>query len=201
MRFEVETRIPAPPSVVFGFHVSPGALARLTPHWANMEVLSGGDSTREGSRTLVRLQIGSFPVRWELECTEYEPVFAFTDRQVQGPFAHWYHRHIFFDDDRGGTLLREEIDYELPLGSFGRWVAADFVRRKLGRIFEYRHAETRRIIKLGDFPGAPPIKPARGETNCGPRLDPWEFRDGPSTSLLRGDIGRDIGSREIEVVK
>src|SRR5258707_862241 len=105
MRFEVETRIAAPPAVVFAFHDSPGALARLIPPWEKVEIVSGGDTIREGTRAVLRIWIGKTPVRWVLEHIECEPVSSFADVQTKGPFARWYHRHIFYDDDRGGTWL------------------------------------------------------------------------------------------------
>ena len=40
-----------------------------------------------------------------------------------------------FDD---GTLMRDTVDYELPLGPLGALVNALFVRRSVERIFDYR---------------------------------------------------------------
>ena len=48
MRFVKETRIAAPPAVVFAFHESPGALLRLTPPWERVELIEGGDRSDPG---------------------------------------------------------------------------------------------------------------------------------------------------------
>ncbi len=67
----------------------------------------------------------------------------FADRQVRGPFAYWYHRHLFLDDGEGETLLRDEVDYRLPLGMLGELLGSRFVNLKLQKIFDHRHEATR----------------------------------------------------------
>jgi ligand-binding SRPBCC domain-containing protein len=150
MHFVKETRIAATPAEVFAFHESPGALGRLTPPWERVEVIEGGTSIRPGSRVVLKTWLGPLPLRWVAEHTEYEPPRMFADRQVSGPFASWYHRHRFLDDGRGGTLLRDEVEYVPPLGWLGRRLGDGFVRRKLGKLFDYRHDVTRRILEERD---------------------------------------------------
>jgi len=165
MRFVKESRIAVPPSVVFAFHESAGALERLTPPWEKVELLEGGDSIRPGSRVVVRTKVGPLPLRWVAEHTEYDPPRSFADRQVSGPFASWSHRHLFLDDGSGGTVLRDEVDYEPPMGWLGRRFGGRFVEEKLEEMFEYRHEMTRRIVESGDFPAPTPDPgPPRAET-------------------------------------
>jgi ligand-binding SRPBCC domain-containing protein len=151
MQFVKESRIAAPPGRVFAFHESRGALERLTPPWEKLRLESGGQSIRVGSRVVLRTRLGPIPLRWVAEHVEYDPPRQFADIQVSGPFARWHHRHEFRDDGQGGTILRDVIDYELPLGSLGRLLGGGLVRSKLARMFEYRHGETRRIVEAGDF--------------------------------------------------
>jgi ligand-binding SRPBCC domain-containing protein len=151
MRFVKESRIAAAPGTVFAFHESPGALIRLTPPWEKVKLLQGGDSIRPGSRVVLKTWIGPFPIRWEAEHTEYESGRLFADRQVTGPFARWYHRHLCLDDAQGGTLLRDEVDCEPPLGPLGRWLGEGLIRRKLEKLFDFRHRMTRQIVESGDF--------------------------------------------------
>jgi ligand-binding SRPBCC domain-containing protein len=151
MTFIKETRIAATPEQVFAFHESDGALERLTPPWERVEVEEGGHSLKPGSRVVIRTKFGPITVRWVAEHTEYDPPRLFADRQVSGPFASWHHRHHFLDDGEGGTLLRDEVEYEPPLGLFGRAVAGGYLARKLRRMFDFRHEVTRRIVESGDF--------------------------------------------------
>ena len=152
MRFVKETRIEAPPAVVFAFHESPGAFQRLTPPWERVEVIEGGTSLKPGARVVLSTSLGPFRLRWVAEHTEYEPGRMFADRQIEGPFASWYHRHLFLDDGHGGTLLRDEVEYEPPLGVVGRLLAGGLLESKLRKMFDYRHDTTRRIVETGDFP-------------------------------------------------
>lgn len=151
MRFQKETRIAAPPEVVFAFHESPGALERLNPPWEKVKVIEGGHSIQPGTRVVLRVAMGPMQVTWVAEHTEYERGRMFADRQVEGPFAAWYHRHYCLDDGHGGTLLRDEVDYEPPLGALGRLLGAGFIEAKLKKTFDYRHEVTRRIVESGDF--------------------------------------------------
>jgi ligand-binding SRPBCC domain-containing protein len=153
MRFVKESRIDAPAERVFAFHESQGAFDRLVPPWEWIKVVEGGGSLRPGSRVVLETRVGPIPLRWVAEHTEYEAGRMFADRQVSGPFARWYHRHWFEDDGQGGTLLRDEVEYEPPLGPLGRWLGGGLLRRKLQKMFDYRHETTRRIVESGDFPG------------------------------------------------
>ena len=154
MTFVKETRIAAPPVRVFDFHETPGAIERLTPPWERVVVESGGGLIRPGSRIALRTSLGPLRLRWVAEHTEYDPPGLFADRQLSGPFASWYHRHWMIDDGRGGTLLRDEVEFALPLGTIGRWIGSGYVERKLRRLFDYRHDVTRRIVEAGDFPNS-----------------------------------------------
>ena len=154
MRFVKESRIAAVPAEVFAFHASAGALQRLTPPWERVRLIEGGDSIKPGSRVVLETRLGPIPLRWVAEHTEYEPGRMFADTQLKGPFARWYHRHWFLDDGAGGTLLRDEVDYEPPLGGLGRMVAGKYLEGKLRKMFDYRHEATKHIVESGDFPGA-----------------------------------------------
>jgi ligand-binding SRPBCC domain-containing protein len=147
MRFVKESRIQASPAEVFAFHESPGALLALTPPWESVEMVAGGDSIRVGSRVTLRTKLGPLSLDWVAEHTEYDPPHLFADRQVSGPFAKWYHRHWMKEDGEGGTLLRDEVEYEIPLGWLGRVLGGGFVRRKLQRMFDFRHEQTRRFVE------------------------------------------------------
>lgn len=146
MRFVKETRIAASPDAVFAFHESPGALARLVPPWENVRITEGGGSLHIGSRVVLKSALGPIRLTWVAEHMEYAPPHLFADRQVSGPFAKWYHRHHFLDDGHGGTILRDEVEYELPYGWLGQ-LGSSFVKRKLDRMFDYRHQVTKQTLE------------------------------------------------------
>jgi ligand-binding SRPBCC domain-containing protein len=166
MRYVKETRINAPPEVVFAFHESPGALQHLIPPWENMQVIESAGSLQLGSKVVLRGRLGLFPIRWVAIHTEFDPPHLFADRQESGPFAWWYHRHHFVDDGQGGTILRDEVEYQAPLGRIGHWLGGGLIRRKLDRMFAYRHETTRRIIESGGWTGGQPtFEQSNGEVD------------------------------------
>lgn len=162
MRFVKESQIAATPEQVFAFHESSGALERLTPPWERVRVVEGGYSLRPGSRVVLETWLGPIPMRWVAEHTEYEPGRMFADVQVSGPFRSWYHRHWCLDDGQGGTILRDEVDYEPPLGMLGRILGKGFLERKLRRMFDYRHEVTRRIVESSEAANEAPETAEQG---------------------------------------
>ena len=150
-RFAKESTIDAPPDVVFEFHNSRDALTLLIPPWETMNVVESSGSLLPGSRVVLRGGMGPIPLEWIAIHTEFDRPHLFADRQESGPFAYWYHRHRFFDAGQGATVLRDEVEYALPLGLIGLWAGGWFIRRKLDAMFAYRHQTTRQLIESGKW--------------------------------------------------
>lgn len=149
MRFVKESLIRASPERVFAFHELPDALARLTPPWERVRVVESAPTLLVGSRAVVETRaLGLLPVRWVAEHTAYDPPRMFEDVQVSGPFRSWRHRH-YVEPREGGAALRDEVDYEPPLGALGRALAPLLVGRRLRRLFDYRHEVTRAWCEAG----------------------------------------------------
>jgi ligand-binding SRPBCC domain-containing protein len=70
----------------------------------------------------------------------------FRDSQIKGPFALWLHTHRFEPDGPSACYLEDRVEYALPMGRLGRMIAGRFVRRKLERLFAYRHEVTARAF-------------------------------------------------------
>ncbi len=147
MQFIKESRLASTPEAVFAFHESPGALQSLIPPWEKVVVAEGGGSIRPGSRVILKTYLGPIPLKWVAEHTEYDPPHLFADRQVSGPFAKWNHRHCILDDGQGGSILRDEVEYQLPLGRLGQFLGGRLIRNKLKKMFDYRHEVTRKTLE------------------------------------------------------
>jgi ligand-binding SRPBCC domain-containing protein len=52
--------------------------------------------------------------------------------------------------------LRDEVEYQAPLGMIGSSLGGWLIRRKLNRMFTYRHETTRRMIESGEPAGKIP---------------------------------------------
>src|SRR3954469_5029455 len=138
MQFEHSSWIAAPVRTVFDFHKRPDALELLTPPGEAIEVISRQGGLRVGARVEFRIPVGPFSVRWVAHHIAYEEDRLFIDEQREGPFAAWVHAHVF-QEENGGTRLTDSIEMALPGGRLAEALAGWAIRRKLRKMFEYRH--------------------------------------------------------------
>ncbi len=141
--FTKESRIEAPAAVVFAWHERPDALERLIPPGDPVRVVEHTGGIRDGARVVIEMGYPPLTVRWVALHEGYVAGRQFRDVQVKGPFAFWRHTHSFLEIGPETCLLRDEVEYALPLSPFSE-IAAPLVRRKLVSTFAYRHAETKR---------------------------------------------------------
>lgn len=143
MNFVKETFIDAAPERVFALHELPDAFERLLPPWENATIVQKADISVIGSQAIIDQKIfGLVPARWVAEHTAYDPPRMFEDVQVSGPFAKWRHRHIVIPSG-DGAILRDEIEFEPPMGFLGRFAAPFAVIPKIEKMFEFRHRVTK----------------------------------------------------------
>ncbi|QBJ88359.1 hypothetical protein DDI74_19955 [Chryseobacterium gleum] len=76
-------------------------------------------------------------MKWQTEITHIDFQKSFIDFQKKGPYKLWNHHHEFIPNEEG-VLMRDTIDYELPMGFLGEIAHRLFVRKKLEYIFDYR---------------------------------------------------------------
>jgi ligand-binding SRPBCC domain-containing protein len=149
MRTEIfihRSRIEAPAAKVYAWHALPDALERLTPPGGHIEVIERTGGIERGGRVVVRFGRWPFRRHWVAEHQDFEEGRYFSDVQVSGPFAYWKHTHTFEPYGPTSCTLEDKVEYALPFGLLGRWVAGSYVRRKLEKMFEHRHTITARLI-------------------------------------------------------
>jgi len=135
---------------LFAWHAEPEALERLTPPWEHSHVIRRTGTIRDiGSRIEIRVRVGPFWRTWISEHTACEEGRMFRDSQIEGPFALWRHTHSFEPDGPSACYLEDRVEYALPMGALGSLVAGRFVRRKLDRLFSYRHESTAEALHGG----------------------------------------------------
>jgi len=141
--FVRRTRIAAPVERVFRWHELPGAFEKLTPPGEPVRVIEQSGGIRDGGR--MELAIGRWPmrVRWIAEHSGYTAHQQFRDTQIHGPFRRWEHTHRVEPDGPLACYLEDRIEYALPFGRLGAWLAGRAIERKLDRLFRYRHQVTR----------------------------------------------------------
>lgn len=133
-----EQLVHAPLDQVFEFFSGARNLEELTPPWLRFSVLTPEPiEMRAGTLIEYRLRVRSVPLRWVSRIEEWQPGRRFVDRQLRGPYRLWCHTHEF-EAHPQGTLIRDNLRYELPLGPLGALAHAVVVRRDLERVFDYR---------------------------------------------------------------
>lgn len=144
---EYRSRIAAPPTEVFAFHERPEAFTLLAPPWESVRVVSRtGHGIEAGVRVEIETKVGPAWLRWAAVHERYEPGVEFVDRAESGPFRAWRHVHRVEPDGQGNAWLIDRITYELPLDALAQPVAGWWVRRRLDKMFAYRHQITAREV-------------------------------------------------------
>lgn len=150
-----ESQLPATPAEVYAYHAAPGAFGRLLPPWDNVSPGAPHPGLVDGSVVEIVVKRGPVKMRGRFQHSEVRPGEGFVDRQLEGPFGAWEHRHDFVPSG-AGCLLRDQIRYRAPAG--GLFIGG-MVRRELVRLFSFRHARTRsdlaRIAWWKGLAGAP----------------------------------------------
>jgi uncharacterized protein (TIGR01777 family) len=140
--FVRRSRIAASADAVFRWHERPGAFERLTPPWEAVRVVERRGGIEDGARIVLRMGRGPLGVRWVAEHRDFVAGEQFRDVQTSGPFAHWVHTHRVEPDGRDACWLEDRVEYALPFGGLGALMGGGYTRRKLARMFRYRHRLT-----------------------------------------------------------
>ncbi len=136
-RLEQRQRLPRALEELFPFFAEARNLERITPPWLRFTVLTPEPILMAPGTTIdYRLAWRSVPIRWRSEITAWEPPDRFVDRQIRGPYRLWHHEHLF-EEQAGGTLVIDRVDYAAPLGLVSHPLIVD---RDVARIFEFRRA-------------------------------------------------------------
>ena len=149
MRFTKASVIRASPQRVFAFHEQPDVLNLLMPPWEQARLVQAAEISAVGSEAIIETRVlGPITTRWVAQHTVYDPPHLFEDVQVKGPFRSWRHTHVI-EPHTDGAILRDDINYEPPLGFLGRAFAPALIQPRLEKLFEYRHEVTRRWCEGG----------------------------------------------------
>jgi len=152
--FETEQILGAPIDRVFAFFSDAGTLEAITPAFLRFRVVTPLPvPMHEGTLIRYRLSLHGVPMEWLTRIDEWRPGRSFVDRQLRGPYALWVHRHTFEPHPRG-TLVRDRVDYALPLDPLSRPAHPWFVRPQVERIFAHRRGV---LARLFGEPGIVPI--------------------------------------------
>jgi len=133
--------LPLPRKEVFHFFEDPRNLFNITPDWLRFVMKDTSSKTEmfEGAEFDYAIRWFGIPMHWKSRIIGYKPPEQFTDIQLAGPYRSWSHLHTF-EEAPEGTLMRDTVTYQLPLGPLGSLAHVLAVRHQLDDIFRYRAA-------------------------------------------------------------
>ena len=157
--FEKQSRIEIPVKELFNWHNRPRVFERLAPPWEKVRVIERKGGIQQGGRMVLEVQQGPFRRRWVAVHGDYIEGTQFVDEQVQGPFKKWVHTHQMLPETETTSLLKDHIEFRLPLGFLGGMVAGGYIRKRLEEVFAFRHNRTQNDLKrYHPYAKQPPLK-------------------------------------------
>jgi ligand-binding SRPBCC domain-containing protein len=136
---QLETVITAPPQACFdmsrSIDVHMGSMAN-----SGEKAVAGVTSGLIGPSEEVTWEARHFGGRFHMttRITGYQVSRSFVDEQIDGPFASWWHQHIF-EATTGGTLMLDRVRYSVPFGVLDRLADGLFLRRYMTRLLIQRN--------------------------------------------------------------
>ncbi|WP_313387029.1 SRPBCC family protein [Chishuiella sp.] len=123
------------------FFSSPENLSEITPKDMNFTVLSKYRNQPIFEGMIIDYIVSplfNIPLKWKTRISQVDKNKSFTDFQEKGPYKLWNHYHEFIPN-QNGVLMKDTVDYELPLGFLGKIAHSIIVKDKLNKIFDYRY--------------------------------------------------------------
>ena len=133
MRITSELWLPRPRDEVFRFFANAANLEALTPPSLHFRIVTPDVTMRPGALIDYRLRLHGIPFTWRSEISLWEPPHRFVDEQRRGPYRRWVHTHTF-EEERGGTLVGDRVEFEVPFERIVGW----FVMHEVRKIFAFR---------------------------------------------------------------
>lgn len=116
-------------------------LSKITPKDMGFTVLSDDNNEQIFEGMIIDYTVSpmlKIPLKWRTRISQVELNRSFTDFQEKGPYKYWNHFHEFIPN-KDGVLIKDTVDYELPLGILGNIAHRIFVKKKLAHIFDFRY--------------------------------------------------------------
>lgn len=140
-RIQKTQQLPCDLDTAWKFFSSPKNLSKITPKEMQFIVLTDLKDEPIYEGMLIDYKITpllGIPMKWKTKITHVDGQKSFTDFQLKGPYKLWNHLHEFIPN-KDGVLMKDTVDYALPLGFLGKIAHALIVKKKVNHIFEYRN--------------------------------------------------------------
>jgi ligand-binding SRPBCC domain-containing protein len=144
MKYRHKFRVKAPLAEVTDFHSRSASMGDITPPPAVVKVHQAPARLEDGDEMDFTIWLGPLPIRWKARIESVSPT-GFVDRQLQGPFRCWAHRHCFKPVDDQTTEVTDEIEFKLDKHPI-RGMMGLGMTLSLPLLFAYRGWKTRRLL-------------------------------------------------------
>jgi ligand-binding SRPBCC domain-containing protein len=145
MKYSHRFRVKASLARVAEFHQRTESMAVITPPPIIVKIHQAPAVLTSGDEMEFAMWLGPLPVHWLAHFEAVSPT-GFTDRQLNGPFAAWTHRHSFIAIDEDTTDVLDEIT--LRLKPHLVWGALGLgMQLGLPFLFAYRAWKTKEILQ------------------------------------------------------
>jgi ligand-binding SRPBCC domain-containing protein len=114
----------------WGFFSSANNLSEITPKDMNFIVLTTMENDEIYEGMLIDYYVSplfGIKMKWQTEIIKVDFQKSFIDFQKKGPYKLWHHHHEFISNEKG-VLMKDTIDYELPMGFLGEIAHPLFVK-------------------------------------------------------------------------
>ena len=145
--FKQTTYIDAPIEDVFEFHLSLENLLRISPDDANLQIFHAPEKMVQGAKVGLFVKIGPITTTMETVVEVLDPPNKFVDVQVGGFFESWRHTHLLEKVTENKTKLTDIIEYELPMGIFGKMLGGNIAHNKIEAMFRHRAMMTKKLLE------------------------------------------------------
>lgn len=149
MKYHHRFRVKAPLSSVAAFHQQQASLASITPPPIRVELHRIPEPFASGGVMDFTLWFGPLPIHWEASIEDVSEA-GFTDRQLNGPFSKWIHRHSFVRLDDETTEVVDQVTLQLKPHLLWGAVGLGFMLG-LPFLFAFRGWKTRRLLEKGSI--------------------------------------------------
>jgi ligand-binding SRPBCC domain-containing protein len=146
--FKTEHFLPISIEMAWSFFSSAKNLALITPPEMEFKILTKLDDKEIYEGLLIDYTVKpvlGIPLNWQTEIFKVDKPHSFADRQLKGPYKIWEHTHTFIQKENG-TLMIDELKYQIPLGILGDLAHSIFVKKKVAEIFKFRERALEKIF-------------------------------------------------------
>ena len=146
--FEARVELACTPSEVFDLVTRPTGIQQVSPPEMGLFFTNAPEQYSAGARIEFQVQTMGLVKKIAHEVTLFEEPNFFSERQVEGPFRHWVHEHLFEVRESGGVIVIDRIEFEPPGGIAGMLMTASRIRDNLEDGFDFRHGVLEKLFGI-----------------------------------------------------